>query len=106
MGVSIENQAFAHRANYLRQVPAAVRFISAEPLLGPIELDLTGIHWVIAGSESGKHARPADLAWFRSLRDQCRANNTPFFLKQFAINGHKISTPELDGKRYTEMPAV
>ena len=71
MGVSIETQRYAFRADHLRDVGAAVRFISAEPLLGPLALDLSGIHWLIAGGESGPRARPMDPAWATSLRDQC-----------------------------------
>jgi protein gp37 len=71
VGVSIESAAYAWRAEYLKLVPAAVRFISAEPLLGPLELNLTGIQWLIAGGESQPGARPASPEWFRSLRDQC-----------------------------------
>ena len=69
-GVSIENQRHAYRADILRDTPAAVRFISAEPLLGRIDLDLTCIDWLIVGGESGAHHRPCDPAWVRSLRDQ------------------------------------
>ena len=73
MGVTIENRRFVHRADYLRDVPAAVRFISAEPLLGPLEgLDLSGIHWLIAGGESGHRHRPVKVEWLRELRDKLR----------------------------------
>lgn len=106
-GTSIEAMAVAGRADHLRRTPAAVRFISAEPLLGPLDvLDLTGIHWLIAGSESGPGARPSDLAWFRGLRDQCQAANVFFFLKQFCVNGRKVPLPELDGRQWTDMPEV
>src|SRR5690606_22838426 len=71
MGVSIENRRFVHRADALRQVPAAIRFISAEPLLGPLEgLDLTGIDWLIAGGESGPGHRPVREQWILELRDR------------------------------------
>jgi protein gp37 len=75
LGVSVERQDFAHRLDHLRAVDATVRFVSAEPLLGPLELDLSGIGWLIAGGESGPKARrrPVKLAWLRSLRDQCAA---------------------------------
>jgi protein gp37 len=105
-GTSIENMAVEWRSNWLRQVPAVVRFISAEPLLGPLALDLTWIHWLIAGAESGHGARPADLDWFRGLRDQCQSAGVAFFLKQFAHNGRKQPLPELDGRQWTEMPEV
>jgi protein gp37 len=83
MGVSIENRRFVHRADDLRRVPAAVRFISAEPLLGPLEgLDLDGIDWLIAGGESGHGARPMDLAWARDLVECSRAAGVAVFVKQ------------------------
>jgi protein gp37 len=83
IGVSIENQAYALRADYLRQVPAVVRFVSAEPLLGPLTIDLSsGIHWVIVGGESGPRCRPFDPNWARSIRDQCKVAGVAYFLKQ------------------------
>jgi protein gp37 len=83
MGVSIENRRFVHRADHLRQVPAAVRFISAEPLLGALEgLRLDGIDWLIAGGESGHRARPLELAWVRELIARCRAAGVACFVKQ------------------------
>lgn len=105
-GVSIENDAYAFRANHLRQAGAAVRFISYEPAIGPVpSLDLTGIDWLICGAESGRGARPMDLGWVREIRDRCQAQGVAFFLKQLADDtGHKITTPELDGRRWTEMP--
>lgn len=107
MGVSIESGQFEWRANYLRRVPAAVRFVSAEPLLGPLEtLDLAGIHWVIAGGESQAGARPASLTWFRQLRDQCIRARVPFFLKQLGGHPSKRGGDEalLDGRRWIEVP--
>jgi protein gp37 len=94
MGVSIENQAYAFRSDYLRRVPASVRFISAEPLLGPLELDLTDIHWVIAGGESQPGCRPMDIEWARRIRDQCCASGVAFFLKQ--LGGHPDKRERLD----------
>jgi protein gp37 len=82
MGVSVEGQAYAHRLGGLRQAPAAVRFVSAEPLLSPLKLDLAGIHWVIVGGESGPRARPFDPDWARNLRDQCQPAGVAFFMKQ------------------------
>jgi protein gp37 len=79
IGVSVESTAYRWRIDYLRSVPAAVRFVSAEPLLGPLNVDLTGIHWLIAGGESQAGARPAEELWFRNLRDQCLAAGVPFF---------------------------
>src|SRR2546428_11677440 len=79
-GVSIENMDVAHRADDLRQVPADLRFLSLEPLLGPLdELDLTGIHWVIVGGESGPAARPMKKQWVISLRNKCRSEAVPLF---------------------------
>jgi protein gp37 len=82
MGVSIESQEYAVRADYFKQVPAKVRFLSCEPLLGPLELNLDGIHWVIIGGESGPGCRPMDLAWVRSIKDQCVTASVPIFMKQ------------------------
>lgn len=106
-GVSIENNRFAMRANYLRQVPAKVRFLSCEPLLGPLpDLNLEGIHWVIAGGESGPHFRPVSFVALRQLRDLCQGSNVPFFLKQIGgirpTSGGKI----LDGREWLEMPPL
>jgi protein gp37 len=87
MGVSIENRRFIHRADYLREVPSAVRFISAEPLLGPLEgLSLDGINWLIVGGESGPGARPMHPAWARDLRDECTASGVAFFFKQWGAH--------------------
>lgn len=121
LGVSCENQATAdERIPLLLQTPAAVRFVSCEPLLGPIDLGNpnwywpddgpeTGhdpLSWIICGSESGPGARPMDEDWVRSLKNQCRAAGIPFFYKQAVINGKKVSCPELDGRQYREMPEV
>ena len=84
MGVSIENDRYTFRIDHLRTVPAAIRFISAEPLLGPLpDLDLSGIHWLIVGGESGPRARPMKESWALDLRDQCAAADVPFFFKQW-----------------------
>ena len=109
MGVSVESAAYVWRIDYLRRVPVAVRFVSAEPLLSPLpQLDLCGIHWLIAGGESQPGCRPADLNWFRDLRDQCRNAGVAFFLKQ--LGGHPSKRggldAVLDGQRWTEMPTA
>ncbi len=111
MGVSIENRRFVHRADQLRQVPAALRFISAEPLLGPLQgLDLKAIDWLIAGGESGHGARPLDLAWVRDLVARCRAANVAVFVKQLGARwagrgkGNQPSAWPAD-LRLREMPA-
>jgi protein gp37 len=84
MGVSIESNKYVFRAEHLRNVPAAVRFISAEPLLGSLtDLSLSGIDWLIAGGESGNGARPMHPNWARELRDQCNKEGTAFFFKQW-----------------------
>jgi protein gp37 len=102
----IESDRYAFRADHLRATPAAVRFLSCEPLLGPLpSLDLTGIDWVIAGAESGHGARPMDMDWVRDLRDRCIALGTKFFLKQAATPaGRKVKLPELDGEQWVQMP--
>lgn len=82
-GVTVERADYAWRIEHLRQVPATVRFLSVEPLLGPLpDLDLTGIHQVILGGESGPDARPLQLAWVRDVRDQCRKAGVAFYCKQ------------------------
>lgn len=87
LGTSIENRSVLHRIDALRSNPAVVRFLSIEPLLEDLgTIDLTGIHWVIVGGESGRGARPCDLAWIRSIRDQCRAAGVPVFVKQLGAN--------------------
>jgi protein gp37 len=105
MGVSVENSKYRFRIDHLRRVGAAVRFISAEPLLGPLhDLDLNSIHWVIAGGESGPRARPMDPAWVFDLRDQCNAARVPFFFKQWGGRTPKARGRELDGNTHDAMP--
>ena len=107
MGASVESQDEKHRIDDLRCVPAAVRFLSLEPLLedlGPLNLD--SIHWVIVGGESGPRARPIDLNWVRSIRDQCQASGTAFFYKQQGGIRPKENGRELDGREWNEYPEV
>lgn len=104
MGVSVESQRYAFRVNHLRDVPAAVRFVSAEPLLGPVELDLDGIGWLIAGGESGHQARPMKPEWVESLRDQCATSGTSFFFKQWGGRTPKAGGRDLDGRTWDDMP--
>jgi protein gp37 len=105
VGVSIENRRFVHRANLLRTVPSAVRFISAEPLLGPLtNLDLTGIDWLIAGGESGVRRRPVREEWIHELRDKCLAAGVAFFFKQWGGRTSKAGGRDLDGRLWSEMP--
>jgi protein gp37 len=107
MGVSIENRRFVYRADVLRAIPAAVRFISAEPLLGPLEgLDLSGIDWLIAGGESGHRHRPVKAEWIRALRDACDAGDVAFFFKQWGGHRPKSGGRELDGCTYDAYPAL
>ena len=107
MGVSIENRRFVHRADALRNVPAAVRFISAEPLLGRLEgLDLTAIDWLIAGGESGAGHRPVKAEWIRELRDRCQSEGVAFFFKQWGGIRSKAGGRVLDGRTWDEMPAT
>lgn len=106
MGVSVENQDYAQRVDYLRRVPAAVRFLSCEPLLGPLELDLEGIHWVIVGGESGQGHRPIEPEWVRGIRGQCEESGTAFFFKQWGGIRPKARGRELDGRTYDEMPGA
>jgi protein gp37 len=104
-GVSIENARWRERADSLRLVPAAVRFISAEPLLGSLpRLDLAGIDWVITGGESGHRHRPLDPAWVRDLRDRCVRLGIPFFFKQWGGRYSKAGGRELDGREWSQMP--
>lgn len=104
MGVSVENQDYVHRVDRLREVPAAVRFLSCEPLLGPLNLDLEGVHWVIVGGESGKGHRPIEAGWVRDIRDQAQASGVAFFFKQWGGIHPKAGGRELDGRSYDEMP--
>lgn len=106
MGVSVENQRYVFRTDHLREVPAAVRFVSAEPLIGPVDLNLDGIDWVIAGGESGKGARPMDPEWVRKLRDDCSASSTAFFFKQWGGHHPKAGGRELDGELWGEYPRL
>lgn len=107
MGVSVESAAYVDRALDLAQVPAAVRFLSIEPLLGPIpDLPLSGIDWVIVGGESGPGARPLQLEWVRDIRDQCLAHKIPFFFKQLGGRSKKRGGDEaiLDGRLWRDFP--
>lgn len=114
IGTSVEDQEAAYRIAHLQQVPATIRFLSCEPLLGPVVLSESlrgpeagmGIHWVIVGGESGPDARPLDGAWVRSLRDQCSDLEIPFFFKQWGGLTPKAGGRELDGTVWDEYPDV
>jgi protein gp37 len=105
MGVSVEDATALWRVRELRAVPAAVRFLSCEPLLGPLDgLDLAGIDWVIAGGESGPEYRAPDPAWITAIRDLCVAQEVPFFFKQWGGHTPKAGGRELDGRTWSQMP--
>ena len=107
MGVSVENDFYAGRAVDLASVPAAVRFLSVEPLLGPIpELPLDGIHWVIVGGESGPRRRPVRGEWITEIRDQCLSVGIPFFFKQWGGRFPKSGGRELEGREWNELPRL
>jgi protein gp37 len=107
MGVSVENQDYAYRSEVLRRVPAAIRFLSVEPLLGPIgRLPLDGIHWVIVGGESGPGAREMRPEWVETIYSQCRQREVPFFFKQWGgVQKHRTGR-ELFGQTFDEMPTA
>lgn len=105
MGVSIENRRFVHRADFLRLVPSAVRFVSAEPLLGPLEsLNLRDIHWLIAGGESGPRHRRIDPGWVLDLRNRCVDAEVAFFFKQWGGARPKSNGRLLEGRTWDELP--
>jgi len=106
MDVSVENKRFMHRIDLLRETRAAVKFLSLEPLLGPLpNLDLRSIDWAIVGGESGPGARPMDETWVREIRDQCATNGVAFFFKQWGGVQKKRSGRLLDGRTWDEMPS-
>lgn len=106
MGVSVECERYLSRVDDLRKVPANVRFLSLEPLIGPLpNLDLEGIHWVIVGGESGPGARPMEESWVRDIQAKCERASVPFFFKQWGGIRRKAAGRELDGRTYDEMPS-
>ncbi len=106
MGVSVENVDALPRIDDLRQVPAAVRFLSCEPLIGPLDgINVRGIDWVIAGGESGRHHRPIAAEWVTLLRDECASAQVPFFFKQWGGRTAKTGGRLLDGQIWDEMPS-
>jgi protein gp37 len=105
MGVSVENEKYTYRIDHLRQTHAHTKFLSLEPLLGPLpDLDLTGIDWAIVGGESGPGARPMKPEWATEIRDQCRMAQVPFFFKQWGGVHKKRAGRELEGRTWDEMP--
>ncbi len=107
MGVSVEDARVLHRVADLQSVQTKVRFLSLEPLIGPLEsLPLDGIHWVIVGGESGPQARPMRKEWVKDILRQCRAAKVPFFFKQWGGIRKDLTGRELYGRTYSEMPVV
>jgi protein gp37 len=107
MGVSVENADVTSRIDDLRRVPAAVRFLSCEPLLGPLgDVVLDDIDWVIAGGESGRDHRIVDPVWLTDLRDRCTATGTPFFFKQWGGLTPKAGGRLLEGRTWDQMPSL
>ena len=105
MGVSVENENYTYRIDHLRETPAIFKFLSLEPLLGPlINLRLQSINWVIVGGESGPGARPMSQKWVRDIRDICIEQKPPFFFKQWGGVNKKKAGRELDGGFWDEMP--
>jgi len=105
MGVSVETEEYQARIDDLRETGAVVKFLSLEPLLGPLpNLELEGIDWVIVGGESGPGARPMEPEWVRDIRDQCRRTEVPFFFKQWGGVQKKRHGRCLDGRTWDEMP--
>ncbi|MFB7928905.1 DUF5131 family protein [Streptomyces sp. NPDC056039] len=106
MGVSVETEDQLSRVDDLRQVPAGVRFLSCEPLLGPLpNLDLDGIGWVIVGGESGPRHRPLDESWVVEIRDNCESSRVPFFFKQWGGRTPKAGGRELQGRLWDSVPS-
>jgi protein gp37 len=107
MGVSVENEDYTLRIDHLRRTGAHLKFLSLEPLLGPLpELDFSGIDWVIVGGESGPRARPIEATWVRDIRDQCLNQDVPFFFKQWGGVFKKRNGRLLDGRTWDQMPMV
>lgn len=105
MGVTVERADYVSRIDCLRRSGACVKFLSCEPLLGPLPgLDLAGIDWVIVGGESGPQSRPIEKAWVRDLRDQCTSADVPFFFKQWGGLNKKKAGRDLDGRTWSEVP--
>ncbi|MFC2143068.1 DUF5131 family protein [Candidatus Aenigmatarchaeota archaeon] len=107
LGTSIENSSVKNRINILKKTPSKIRFISFEPLIGPIgKLNLSKIHWVVVGGESGWNHRPIEKDWVREIRDQCIKQKVPFFFKQWGGNTPKSGGRKLDRKYWNEYPAT
>ena len=106
LGVSVEDSRGVARIKHLRENPAGVRFLSIEPLIGPVgPVDLSGVHWVIAGGESGPGARILNIEWARDIRDQCARQDVAFFFKQWGGIRPKSGGRELDGREWNQFPS-
>jgi protein gp37 len=104
-GVSVENQYWAdQRIPVLRKIPSSIRFLSCEPLLKPVSLDLSGVHWVIVGGESGSKARPMEESWVLDIKSQCQDSGAAFFFKQWGGRTSKSGGRELVGREWNGMP--
>jgi len=107
MGVTVESARFAYRIDHLREASAAIKWLSIEPLLGPVPgMDLTGIDWIVVGGESGPGARPMQKAWVLDIRRQCREQNVHFFFKQWGGVNKKKNGRRLNGRIYDAMPPL
>lgn len=107
MGVSVENDKVRNRIDFLRNTNAKVKFLSLEPLIGPLyNLDLTNIDWVIVGGESGHRPRPMDADWVIDIQEQCKNNDVAFFFKQWGGKNKKVAGRLLNGRTYDEMPEI
>ena len=107
MGVSVESQEYVKRADDLRKTGAFVKFLSLEPLLGPVPaLDLKGIGWVVAGGESGPRARMMEASWVTEIRDRCLTSKVPFFFKQWGGTRRKQNGRKLEGRVWDAMPVA
>jgi protein gp37 len=107
MGVSVEDQGYTFRIDCLRETAARIKYLSIEPLLGPLpQLDLKGIDWVIVGGESGPHARPMNPEWVIDIRNQCTHAKVPFFFKQWGGTNKKKAGRILEGRTWDEMPVI
>jgi protein gp37 len=107
MGTTVENADYLYRIDPLVRIPAKIRFLSLEPLLGPLpKLPLNGIHWVIVGGESGPDARPMQSKWVFQIRDQCQKSRVPFFFKQWGGVNKSLAGCEFDGCIWNEIPSI
>lgn len=105
MGVTVEEDKYIHRVDDLREIPASIKFVSLEPLLGPIpSLSLEGIDWIIVGGESGPRARPLDVDWVLEIKEKCQKANVPFFFKQWGGINKKKAGRFLEGRVWDQMP--